>query len=131
MNDDTAYGEFPLKRHLGLELDSDQPGRARARITVGAEHLNPNGVVHGAVLFAMVDTAMGKATMSVLPEGQYCTSVDVQLRFIRPASAGVLVAEVEILKRGRAVVQLHGRVHDADDRLVATGAATFTVIGGE
>jgi acyl-CoA thioesterase len=131
MNDDTAYGDFPLKRHLGLELDGDEPGRARARITVGDEHLNPNGVVHGAVLFAMVDTAMGRATMSVLPEGRFCASVDVQLRFIRPASAGVLVADVEVLKRGRAIVHLHGHVHDADDRLVATASATFTVIGGD
>jgi acyl-CoA thioesterase len=131
MNDDTEYGDFPLKRHLGLELDGDTPGRARAGITVGDEHLNPNGVVHGAVLFAMVDTAMGKATMSVLPEGRFCASVDVQLRFIRPASAGALVANVEVLKRGRAVVHLQGSVHDGDDRLIATASGTFAVIGGE
>jgi acyl-CoA thioesterase len=131
MNEDTTYGDFPLKRHLGLELDGDAPGQARAVITVGDEHLNPNGVVHGAVLFAMVDTAMGKATMSVLPEGRFCASVDVQLRFIRPASEGVLVADVEVLKRGRAVVHLQGSVHDGDDTLIATASGTFAVIGGD
>jgi acyl-CoA thioesterase len=131
MNEDTTYGDFPLTRHLGLELDGDAPGHARALITVGDEHLNPNGVVHGAVLFAMVDTAMGKATMSVLPEGRFCASVDVQLRFIRPASEGVLVADVEVLKRGRAVVHLQGSVHDGDDTLIATASGTFAVIGGD
>jgi acyl-CoA thioesterase len=131
MDEEPEYGDFPLKHHLGLELDGDDPGRARARITVGVEHLNPNGVVHGAVLFAMVDTAMGKATMSVLPEGRFCASVDVALRFIRPASGGVLTADVEVLKAGRAVVHLQGSVHDGDDRLIATTSGTFAVIGGD
>jgi acyl-CoA thioesterase len=128
---DTVYGDFPLKRYLGLELDGDEPGRARACIGVGDEHLNPNGMVHGAVLFAMVDTAMGKATMSVLPEGRFCASVEVHLRFLRPANEGVLVADVEVIKRGRAIVYLDGRVRDADDRLIATATGTFAVIGGE
>ncbi|HEX6568357.1 MAG TPA: PaaI family thioesterase [Acidimicrobiales bacterium] len=122
------YGEFALKRFLGMELGEVEPGRARARIAVSDQHLNPNGVVHGAVLFAMVDTAMGGATMSVLPEGQFCASVDVQLRFVRPASEGVLVADVSVLKQGRGIVHLDGRVHDADERLIATASGTFAVI---
>jgi acyl-CoA thioesterase len=126
-----AYGDFPLRRYLGLGLQTaEEPGRASASLVLGPEHLNPNGTVHGAVLFAMVDTAMGAATMSVLPEGQFCASVDVQLRFVRPASAGELRAEVEVLKKGRTVVHLDGRVHDADQRLVATASGTFTIIGG-
>jgi acyl-CoA thioesterase len=125
---DDEYGDFPLKQHLGLELGGGEEGRATASITVGEQHLNPNGVVHGAVLFAMLDTAMGQATMSVLPEGQYCASVDVQLRFIRPASGGSLCAEVEVLKKGRTVIHLAGTVHDGDDRLIAVADGTFAVI---
>lgn len=124
------YGDFALKRYLGMTLDDAGPGRAVARLTVGEAHLNPNAVVHGAVLFAMVDTAMGKATMSVLPEGQYCATVDVQLRFLRPATGGELVAEVGVLKQGRSVVHLEGHVRDAEDRWIATASGTFTVIGG-
>lgn len=129
MIDEPEYGDFALRRFLGLELDGDTPGRARGHVTIGDAHLNPNGVVHGAVLFALVDTAMGKAAMSVLPEGRFCASVDVQLRFIRPASEGELVAEVEVLKQGRSVVHLEGRVRDGAGRLVATAAGTFAVIG--
>ena len=125
---DDEYGDFPLKQHLGLELGGDDPGQAAATISIADHHLNPNGVVHGAVLFAMLDTAMGRATMSVLEDGQYCASVDVQLRFIRPASGGELRADVEVLKKGRAVVHLAGRVHDADGRLIAVADGTFTVI---
>ncbi|HET6953971.1 MAG TPA: PaaI family thioesterase [Acidimicrobiales bacterium] len=130
MTDEPAYGDFALKRFLGMEIEGDEPGRARGRVTIGEQHLNPNGVVHGAVLFALVDTAMGKAVMSTLPEGRFCASVDVQLRFVRPASEGELVADVEVLRQGRQVVHLDARVHDGADRLIATAAGTFAVIAG-
>ncbi|MBN2622360.1 MAG: PaaI family thioesterase [Acidimicrobiales bacterium] len=129
MVEQPSYGDFELKRFLGMTIEGDEPGRARGRVTVGERHLNPNGVVHGAVLFALVDTAMGKAVMSVLPEGRFCASVDVQLRFVRPASDGEIVADVEVLKQGRTVVHLDARVHDGEGRLVATAAGTFAVIG--
>jgi acyl-CoA thioesterase len=129
MVDESAYGDFALKRFLGMGIEGVEPGRARARVTIEDRHLNPNGVVHGAVLFAMVDTAMGKAVMSVLPEGQFCASVDEQLRFIRPARQGDLVADAEVLKQGRAVVHLDARVHDTAQRLIATAAGTFAVVG--
>jgi uncharacterized protein (TIGR00369 family) len=129
VSDETVYGEFPLKQYLGMVLDSDEPGHGRALLELGDAHLNPNGVVHGAVLFAMVDTAMGKATMSVLPAGRFCASAEVQLRFIRPAAEGELVGDARVVKQGRSIVHLEGRVHDREGRLIATAAGTFAVIG--
>ena len=125
------YGDFPLRKFLGMELTGDQPGVGFAGVDIGADHLNPNGVVHGAVLFALVDTAMGKATMSVIDEpGRYCASIEVSLRFIRPAVAGALTATATVVKRGRNVVHLDARVVGDDERLVATAAGTFAILGG-
>ncbi len=128
MPPDPEYGQFALREFLGMAVESTGEGSATASLTVDDRHRNPNGVVHGAVLFAMVDTAMGAATMSVLPDGRYCASVDVQLRFVRPAAGGPLVADVDVLKQGRTVVHLEGRVVDGDRRLIATASATFAVI---
>src|ERR1017187_5719528 len=122
------YGDFALKRFLGLNIEQVASGRGRAQITIADEHRNPNGVVHGAVYFAMVDTAMGAATMSLLSDGRFCTSVEVQLRFIRPAANGVLIADVSGAKMGRSVVPLEARVHDGDERLIATGGGTFAIV---
>jgi uncharacterized protein (TIGR00369 family) len=126
-----AYGDFPLKRYLGMELTGDEPGVGIATVEIGADHLNPNGVVHGAVLFALVDTAMGKSTMSVIDEpGRYCASIEVSLRFIRPAVEGVLTATATVVKRGRSVVHLDARISGDDERLIATAAGTFAILGG-
>ena len=126
-----GFVDFPLQQFLGMELTGEEPGVGFAHLDVGPHHLNPNGVVHGAVLFALVDTAMGKSTMSVLDEpGRYCASIEVALRFIRPAVAGRLTATANVIKRGRNVVHLEARVVGDDQRLIATAAGTFAILGG-
>ena len=121
---------FPLQEYLGMELSGTEQGSGTASLTLGPEHFNPNGVAHGAVLFALVDTAMGKATMSTVDEGFYCASVEVSLRFIRPASAGELIADASVVKRGKNLAHLEAKVHDGDSRLVATSSGTFAILGG-
>ena len=125
------YGDLPLKSYLGMEMTGDEPGVGIATLDIGPEHLNPNGVVHGAVLFALADTAMGKSTMSVIEEpGVYCASIEVSLRFIRPAVSGRMTATATVVKRGRSIVHLEARVVGDDERLLATSAGTFAILGG-
>lgn len=125
---DALDPEFPLKDFLGMQIRGLEPGVVGARLTLGDQHRNPHGVTHGAVLFAMVDTAMGGATMSVLDDGVLCTTIDVDIRFIRPAIAGELRATARVIKRGRTVVHLSAEIHDDDDRLVATALGSFAVL---
>jgi len=121
-------GAFPLRTHLGMDVGSPTPGHGEAHLEVDDRHLNPNGVVHGAVLFAMVDTAMGAAAMGVVPPGHLCASIEVHLRFLRPVPGGSLHAAVEVDRAGRRVIHLSGRVHDGDGQLVATATGTFAVL---
>ena len=122
-----AHPDFPLARLIGMTTAATGAGTAVSRVTVGPDHLNPHGAVHGAVMFAMVDTAMGAATMSVLGEGQLCASIDVQLRFCAPVFDGALAATVEVVKAGKKVVLLQGRVVDQADTVVAFGTGAFSV----
>ena len=124
--DDSA--QFPLRRFLGMDIEGLDPGHAIARLEVTAGVLNPNGAVHGGVLFTMVDTAMGKATMSVLEEGQLCASIEVQMRFLRPVTVGRIETDAAVIRRGRKIIHLESRVRDGDGVLVATGAGTFAVV---
>ncbi|HEX6236725.1 MAG TPA: PaaI family thioesterase [Acidimicrobiales bacterium] len=119
---------FPLQSHLGMTVGSPSVGTGVAEIEITPELHNPNGVVHGAVLFAMADTSMGAATMSTLDPGVACASIEVHLRFLRPAAAGRLVAETTVVRGGRRVVQLESRIRGADGALVATATGSFAVI---
>jgi acyl-CoA thioesterase len=119
---------FPLQSHLGMSIESPAAGRARATVALTEDLHNPNGVVHGAVLFAMADTSMGAATMSILGEGQACASIEVHIRFLRPVASGELIAETEVVRAGRRIVQLDSSISDDTGELVATATGSFVVI---
>lgn len=121
--------DFPLKRFLGMEVDSPAPGEATARVHIAEDHMNPFGAAHGAVVFAMIDTSMGRAATSVLEEDQRCASTDVHVRFLRPLGPGPVVARSEVIRHGRTLIQLESRVTDAHGRLVATGTGAFAMTG--
>lgn len=118
---------FPLQGHLGMAVESPASGRGAATTEVTPAMHNPNGVVHGAVLLALVDTAMGAATMSRLPDGLACGSIEVHLRFLRAVTAGRLLAETSVIKGGPRVVQLNGSVTDDNGDLVAVASGSFAV----
>ena len=123
--------EFPLRSFLDFSIDSGEggPGTAVVALAVDDRHLNPNGVVHGGVVFTMVDTAMGRATLSVLDEGCRCASIEVSVRYLRPVVEGRLVATATVLRAGRRIVHLEGAVHvDGDDRPVAVVQSSFAVL---
>lgn len=124
----------PFAELVGFEVEVTEPGHARAVLDVRPEHHNPNGVPHGAVLFALVDTSMGGATMSVLPEGRFCASIEVHLRFLAPALGDRLVAETQVVRAGKRIVSLESRVTaatgDGEPALVATATGSFAVLGG-
>lgn len=123
-----ATPRFPLADFLNMVTEGAQRGSAVARVKVTAEHLNPHGSVHGAVLFAMVDTAMGAATMSVLDENQLCASIDVQVRFCKAAFDGELIATATVMQAGKRVVQLQAEVRDQNEALVGLASGSFAVI---
>ncbi len=126
-SDPPAAPSFPLGEFLGLTLETTDDGDALGRITLGPEHLNPNGSVHGAVLFALVDTVMGHATVATLPSDAQCSTVDLHIRFHRPVAAGTVTATARILHRGRRLLTLTGEIRDGDGRLVASATAGFFV----
>lgn len=119
---------FPLGEFIGMEIERPSPGHAIARATSRDAHHNPHGFVHGAVVFTLIDTSMGAAVMSMLPEGQRCSTIECQVRFLRPVVNDDLVCETNVIKPGRRVFHLESRVTAPDGRIVATGTGSFAVI---
>ncbi len=127
---EAAPATFWLQEQLGFTIAKGDKGSGRAGAVVDcdARHLNPHGTVHGAVVFALVDTAMGAATMSVLDDSSMCATIEIQLRYLAPVFTGRVTAEVRVVKAGRRIVHLAAEVTDARGALVATATGSFAVI---
>jgi uncharacterized protein (TIGR00369 family) len=118
---------FPLKEFLGFEIERGE-GRAVASLELGEHHMNPNDIAHGAVSFALMDTAMGAAVMSVVDYGKLCATIEIHTRFHRGARSGRLAAEATVVTAGRRIIQLEARTTDGDGRLIASSTGSVAVI---
>jgi uncharacterized protein (TIGR00369 family) len=119
----------PAVKTLGIEPGAAEPGQVTFHLDVGEYHLNPFGIVHGGVLAAMLDTAMGCAVHSLLPAAVGYVTGEMNVRFLRPAllSGGALVCTGEVVNQGRTTMVATARVVDAQERIIAIAGATCLV----
>jgi uncharacterized protein (TIGR00369 family) len=91
--------------------------------------MNLAGTMHGGVLATLIDSALTCALVTKLPAGMACTSIDLQLRFFRPArvSAELLTARAQVLHKGTTVGATQGEVRDARGRLIVHGTSSLAI----
>ena len=116
---------------LGIVTESRQAGRARMRFTVDPALNNPNGVVHGGIIYTLVDYSMGRAVQYGLPEGEHCATIEIKISYLTSVREGTVTAETEIVKQGRNIVFLTSQVTDDQDRLVATASGSMFIARAE
>ncbi|MDG1483764.1 MAG: PaaI family thioesterase [Myxococcota bacterium] len=98
----TAMEAFPLHKQLGFRIHSAAEGACEARCTIGAAHLNFGGVVHGGVMYLLLDVTAYCAAVTLLPDNTNATTHDIHVSMMRPTPPG---AELHL----RAVVKKAGR----------------------
>ena len=91
--------------------------------------LNLAGTVHGGVLATLVDSALTCALVTRLPQGMACVSIDLQMRFFRPArmSAETLTARAEILNAGASIGTTQGEIRDGKGRLIVHATSSLAI----
>ena len=103
-------------RLLGIELLEVGPGRSRVRMTVGKEHRNSVGMVHGGVIFTVADYAFAVACNSY---GTVAVAVNCHISFLRPPAGETLVAEATEVSKSRRLGTYDVKVADGEGTLVA------------
>lgn len=121
----------PLGDLLGIASEAREPGRARMRLAVDPAWHNPNGVLHGGVIYTLIDYSMGGAVQHSLPEGQYCTTIEVKVSYLAPVREGALTVETNVIRQGRNVAFTESKVTDDAGRLVATASGSMFIFRAE
>jgi acyl-CoA thioesterase len=72
---------WPFADLLGMRPKSIGDRQARFELEVAARHLNPNGTLHGGVIYSVADTAMGAALFSRLDPGEQCATLEIKMNY--------------------------------------------------
>ncbi|MEL0074871.1 MAG: PaaI family thioesterase [Ilumatobacter sp.] len=126
MPTDTPPPAFPLRDLLGFELEMGE-GSATATLDVTEMHINPHGSLHGAVPFTMIDTAMGAATMSVIAEDHFCSTIDITTRYLAPCRSGRITCVATVRRAGRRIAHLDAVVTTEDGTEIVAATGTFVI----
>jgi uncharacterized protein (TIGR00369 family) len=112
---------------MTLHHRSAAPGRWKGEIVFERGAANSQGIVHGGFLASILDIAMGYASLTQLGEGELQRTVEIRVAFLSPAPPDRVLADGEVLRRGRRLVYCEGSVRSAAGELVARGSATFSI----
>jgi uncharacterized protein (TIGR00369 family) len=119
----------PIMDTLGIDSFSVDENGVEFRLTPQEFHFNPIGSVHGGVYATMLDSACGCAVHYRLPVGVFYTSLDLSVKFLRPASvgSGQITAVGIVVHLGRRTALAEGRITDAAGRLLATATSSCLI----
>ena len=117
----------PFGEHLGLELLQSGDGRATVQLALAPHLCNRRGVAHGGAVASLLDSALGAAVISTMRPEEWCGTLQLSIQFNEPARSGPLVAEGQMVRRGRSVAFAEGTVSDANGRVVARAHGTWTI----
>ena len=116
----------PIAVLLGFDLEEVGEGRAVFAVEPREYHYNPIGVVHGGLAATLLDSAMGCAVHTLLPQGRAYTTLELKVNFVRALTpdVGRVRAIGKIIHLGGKIATAEGTVVDAAGKLYAHGTTT-------
>ncbi|MDF3027015.1 MAG: thioesterase superfamily protein [Fluviicola sp.] len=123
----------PLMNTLDFSIGEIEEGKAGFYFEPQAFHYNPNGSVHGGVITAILDSAMGCALHSLLPKGMVYTTLELKVNFLKMvrAGAGKLTASGKIIHLGSKTALLEASLTDENGKKYAYGVSTCMLLKNE
>lgn len=120
----------PIAITLGWELVEYNADAMRLvlEFPVKGEWLNPQGVVQGGMVCAMLDAAMGILVGALHGGEKFPSSMDLHTQFLRPAVGEKLIGEARVTKMGRQTATTYAELKGADGKLISTALQTAMLV---
>jgi len=119
----------PFFRLMDIELGAYGKGEAVLFMPVRPDMLNGVGWLQGGLYSALCDEAMALALFTLLEDGEAIATISESTSFLQGIRKGSIAARAKVVKRGRTVAFLEGRVMSRDDGTpLSSTQASFAII---
>ncbi len=99
---------------------------AEGQVMLSQNSMNPNGKVHGGLLFAAADYVGGFVAGK---NGRNCVTQSGNISFLRPADGQFLIVKALPVKVGQKLAVVDVCIYDDEDKLVAKCTNTYFFVG--
>jgi len=107
-----------FSKKIGLKLVDLQAGYSRVEMTFTPDMENIFGMAHGGAIFSLIDVAFETACNS---HGTVAVALNVMVAYVAsPAPGSLLTAEAKELSCTRKTANYDIKVHDDQNRLIAS-----------
>jgi uncharacterized protein (TIGR00369 family) len=110
-----------LNGTLGFQMDEASPDRVVLSVTIGPQHLQPYGIVHGGMYCTMVEASASIGAALWFGDRGKVVGAANHTNFLRAVGAGRIVATATPIHRGRSQQLWLVEIADADGRQLARG----------
>ena len=110
-----------LNQAMGFRLDEAGPDRVVMTWTVGPQHLQPYGIVHGGVYCSVIEASASIGAALWYGDRGKVVGAANHTNFLRAARGGTLTATATPIHRGRSQQLWLVEVTDEEQRTVARG----------
>ena len=119
----------PLMHTLDFKAESIEKGKAVFSFEPQEFHYNPIGTVHGGVISAILDSAMGCSIHSLLPVGTGYTTLELKVNFLKAVTikSGELKATGKVVHSGSRTALVEAQLTDQNGTIYAHSTSTCMI----
>ena len=118
----------PFFRLMGIDIGDYGDGRAELYMTVRPDMHNGVGWLQGGLYTALCDEAMALALFTVLDTEAAIATISQCTSFLQGVRSGRISAAGEVVKSGRSVAFMRGRVSSEAGDALAECTASFAIL---
>ena len=112
--------ESPSGKFLNFEFIKEENGIFFFEIIFPPETASPLNLVQGGMIDAALDEATSMTAYIAFKEEKLPLTTDHHVLFHRPMPLGKATMQTKIIKYGKTVTTIEGKLFDLNERLVAT-----------
>lgn len=120
-----ALRTLPFARLIGMQLVDLRPDEAVIKVDMRDDLRQPNGILHGGVTAALIDTAMAFAVRTRLGKDANTATVDLTVHYLRPHIAGTITCTARVVRYGKRIITVSADVDNSDGKHLATAVSTY------
>jgi uncharacterized protein (TIGR00369 family) len=126
---ENRVGDYPgTNRALGMRPVEFGPGSSKWRWTdQPAQVLNPFGTMQGGYLTVFIDELLSSAIGSVLEAGEWSTTAEMKLSYLRALTPGQFEGAARVIRRTRTIAFLEASITTEDGQTAVLASSTWAI----